>query len=214
MRIGVLGTGVVGQTVATRLAELGHDVAMGARDRANERAAEWAARHRGRCGAFADAAGHGELVVNATSGVASLVALEAAGRDCLAGKVLLDLANPLDFSRGFPPSLAVVNTDSLGELIQRTFPEARVVKALNMVNCEVMVRPERVPGAHTTFVAGDDAAAKERVTALLRELGWRDVVDLGGIVAARGMEMYVMFWLPARMALGTSDFNVQLCRAG
>lgn len=214
MRIGVLGTGVVGQAVASRLAELGHDVVMGAREAGNERAAGWAAGHRGRAGTFATAAGHGELVVNATSGVASLVALEAAGQDRLAGKVLLDLANPLDLSRGFPPCLAVVNTDSLGELIQRTFPEVRVVKALNMVNCEVMVHPEQVPGQHTTFVAGEDEAAKALVVALLRELGWRDIVDLGGIASARGMEMYVMFWVQARMALGTSAFNVQLRRAG
>ncbi|HET8661001.1 MAG TPA: NAD(P)-binding domain-containing protein [Micromonosporaceae bacterium] len=214
MRIGVLGTGAVGQTVASRLAELGHDVVMGAREAGNERATAWAAGHRGRAGTFATAAGHGELVVNATAGVASLVALEAAGRDRLAGKVLLDLANPLDPSRGSPPCLAVVNTDSLGELIQRTFPEARVVKALNMVNCEVMVHPDLVPGGHTTFVAGEDGPAKGLVVALLRELGWHDIVDLGGIASARGMEMYVMFWLQARAALGTSAFNIQLRRAG
>jgi hypothetical protein len=217
MRIGVLGTGTVGQTLASRLAGLGHEVVMGARDPANPAAVGWAADHAGRAGTFADAARHGELVVNATAGTASLAALEAAGGSgTLDGKVLLDVANPLDFSGGMPPVLSVVNTDSLGEQIQRAHPGARVVKALNTVTAAVMVHPELVPGRHTVFMAGDDAGAKQAVTGLLGEFGWPpgSVLDLGGIQAARGMEMYLPLWLSMMGALGTASFNVRVSAAG
>src|SRR6478672_4924785 len=182
MKIAVLGTGMVGQAVATRLAELGHDVTMGSRDAANPKATDWAAGPGQRTAAtFADAAASAELVVNATSGVATLEALAQAGADNLDGKVLLDVANPLDFSNGFPPSLSVVNTDSLAEQLQRAFPDLRVVKSLNTMNAYVMVDPKRLPEEHHVFVAGDDAAAKETVTAILQELGWTasSIVDLG-----------------------------------
>jgi hypothetical protein len=215
MKVGMLGTGTVGQTIASRLAELGHEVVMGSRGAANPWAREWAAAHPGaRAGSFADAAGHGELVVNATAGIASLAALEAAGAARLASKVLLDVANPLDFSGGMPPVLTVVNRDSLGEQIQRGYPAARVVKALNTVNSEVMVHPELVPGGHTVFVAGDDPAAKRVVAGLLGEFGWpaASILDLGGIRAARGMEMYLPLWLSMMGALGTARFNIQVVR--
>jgi hypothetical protein len=217
MKIGMLGTGGVGRTIADRLVELGHEVVLGARDAANQNAAQWAAASPGgRAGTFADAAGHGEVVFNATAGVASLAALAAAGgAAALDGKVLVDVANPLDFSGGMPPMLAVANTDSLGEQIQRAYPAVRVVKALNMVNSDVMVHPELVPGAHTTFVAGDDPAAKQVVTGLLGEFGWpaAGILDLGGIQAARGMEMYLPLWLSMMATLGTARFNVQVARA-
>jgi hypothetical protein len=216
MRIGVLGTGMVGQAIASRLVELGHDVLMGAREAGNLKATGWAADHPGgRAGSFADAAGHGELVVNATAGTASLAALAAAGGSAtLDGKPLLDVANPLDFSGGMPPTLSVVNTDSLAEQIQRAYPAARVVKALNMVNADVMVHPERVPGAHHTFVAGDDAESKQLVTGLLGEFGWpaERVLDLGDLRAARGMEMYLPLWLSMMAAQQTANFNIQVVR--
>src|SRR5688572_25356955 len=150
MRIGVLGTGMAGETLSSKLVEVGHDVVMGARSADNEKAIAWSERFAERAGhgTFADAAAHGELVVNATGGVVSLEALRAAGSENLAGKTLLDVANPLDFSGGFPPRLSVVNDDSLGEQIQRQFPGARVVKALNTMNCLVMVDPTRVRGEH------------------------------------------------------------------
>lgn len=214
MKIGVLGTGMVGQAIATRLAELGHDVVIGAREATNPKAAQWAERTGGRAGTFADAAGHGEVVVNATTGVASLAALAATGGAAvLAGKVLIDVANPLDFSGG-SARLAIVNTDSLGEQIQRTYPDAKVVKTLNTVTAEVMVHPERVPGAHTIFVAGDDAGAKQAAIALLGEFGWpaERILDLGGIQAARGMEMYLPLWLSTMATLDTFTFNIQVVR--
>jgi 8-hydroxy-5-deazaflavin:NADPH oxidoreductase len=213
MRIGVLGTGMVGQTIATKLVELGHEVTMGARAAGNEKAVEWAsgAGESAREGSFADAAAHGELLFNCTAGTASLDALRAAGEAELAGKVLVDVANPLDFSGGMPPRLSVVNDDSLAEQIQREFPDARVVKALNTVNASVMVTG--IAGSNL-FVCGDDDAAKEQVTELIGDFGWpaESVVDLGGIEAARGMEMYLPLWLRLMGALGTPQFNIGIVR--
>jgi predicted dinucleotide-binding enzyme len=214
MRVGVFGTGTVGQTLGSRLLEVGHDVVMGARDAANPKAAGWAAEHNARAGTFADAAAHGELLVNATAGTGTLGALASVGAADLAGKVLLDASNPLDFSGGFPPSLSVANTDSLAEQIQRTYPDLRVVKALNTVTADVMVHPARLSGPHDVFMAGDDADARSAVAALLAAFGWPagSVVDLGGIRAARGMEMYMPLWLNLMGTLGTSIFNIKVVR--
>jgi 8-hydroxy-5-deazaflavin:NADPH oxidoreductase len=220
MRIGVLGTGAVGQALATRLVSLGHDVMMGSRDAANPKAMAWARGTTGPgpawAGSFADAVRHGEVVINATAGTASLAALNAAGGgEALSGKVLVDVANPVDYSVGAPPTLAVANDDSLGEQIQRAFPQARVVKTLNTVNANVMVQPAAVPGGHTVFLAGDDPAARQTVIELLRELGWLngDILDLGGIQAARGMEMYVPLWLSMMAAQQTPMLNIRVARA-
>ena len=216
MKIGILGTGMVGKTIASKLVELGHEVRMGSRAAGNENAVAWAteAGEGASEGAFADAAGFGEVVFNCTAGVASLDALKAAGDTNLAGKLLIDVANPLDFSHGMPPSLSVCNTDSLGERIQRAFPATRVVKALNTVNCDVMVEPARVPGEHIVFVCGNDAEAKEKAVRLLSEFGWRveRVLDLGDITAARSTEMYLPLWLNLMGQLGTFHFNIELAR--
>ena len=216
MRVGVLGTGSVGQTLASKLVELGHDVRLGSRDAANEKAQGWAASagERASAGTFADAAAFGEIVFNCTAGAASLDALDLAGDDALRGKILVDVANPLDFSRGRPPTLTVCNTDSLAEQIQRRFPDARVVKALNTVNHQVMVDPGRVPGEHDLFVCGDDAAAKAEVVELLETFGWprERIVDLGGIDGARAMEMYLALWVRLLGAFGTPNVNVRVVR--
>lgn len=200
MRIGMLGTGVVGRTLGGKLTELGHDVKVGSRDPARS---------------FADAAAHGEIVFNATAGTASLDALRMAGADNLAGKLLIDVANPLDGSRGFPPTLAVCNDDSLAEQIQREFPDARVVKALNTMNADVMVEPELVPGDHNLFIAGNDDGAKAQARELLASFGWPDerILDLGGIDAARGMEMYLPLWLRLFQAAGTGHLNIAVMQA-
>jgi predicted dinucleotide-binding enzyme len=216
MRVAVLGTGTVGRAIATELVELGHAVTMGSRSAANEALAEWVqgAGENARGGSFAEAAAAAELVFNCTSGEHSLEALAAAGEENLAGKTLVDVANPLDFSAGFPPTLSVCNDDSLGERIQAAHPEARVVKALNTVNAAVMVDPSRVRGDHVVFVCGDDAAAKAQVSALLEAFGWPpdSVVDLGDITAARGTEMYLPLWLRLYGKLETGDFNIGICR--
>jgi predicted dinucleotide-binding enzyme len=212
----VLGTGMVGQTIATKIVDLGHEVTMGSRSAGNDKAAEWvrAAGTRASEGTFADAASGAEMVVNCTMGVASLDALRAAGSSNLEGKVLVDVSNPLDFSHGMPPTLAVCNTDSLGEQIQREFPAARVVKALNTMNAQVMVDPAKVGHSHVVFACGNDDAAKRDVRSLLEEFGWPEgaIVDLGDISAARGTEMYLPLWLRIYGTLGTGSFNIAIER--
>lgn len=226
MRIAVLGTGVVGQTLAATWQSLGHDVVIGTRDPAASLGRRepnamggpgfgvWAEAHPGiRVATLPEAAAHGELVVNATSGHATLAALAEAGAENLDGKVLLDLANPLDFSQGFPPTLTVKETDSLAEQVQRAFPGARVVKSLNTMNAAVMVAPESLgDGDSSVFVSGDDAAAKDVVSDLLRQMGWRDVVDLGDLSSARGTEMMMPMWLRLLGAFGHANFNIRVVR--
>jgi len=212
MRIAVMGTGGVGQAIAARAIELGHDVSMGTRD-VEETLRRDGFTATGELMTFAEAAAGADVIVNATSGQVSLAALAAAGADNLAGKVVIDIANPLDFSAGFPPTLFVKDTDSLGERIQAAFPEARVVKALNTLTAELMVRPERVgAGQHTVFVSGNDADAKTLVTELLQEFGHTDVIDLGDISTCRGTEMFLPLWLRIMGSLGTPMFNVKVVR--
>ncbi len=213
MRYGVVGTGMVGQTLGTKLVGLGHDVMMGSRSAQNEKARAWLAAVGGRARAstFADAARHGEILVNCTQGTVSLDVLRSVDRGDLAGKVLIDVANPLDFSTG-SLTLSICNTDSLGESIQREFPELRVVKTLNTCNCQVMVNPDRVRGEHDVFVCGNDAAAKETVTALLRDFGWRSIIDLGNITAARATEQLLPIWVNLYGLYGTADFNFRIVR--
>jgi len=207
---------MVGQTLGTKLVSLGHDVKMGARDAKNEKAASFSAKSGDKAshGTFADAAAFGEILFVCTNGNGTLPALRAAGAGNLAGKVLVDISNPLDFSKGMPPTLFAGNSDSLGELIQKEFPDAKVVKTLNTINCSVMVDPGRVGGGdHTVFVSGNDAGAKARVTEILKAwFGWKDVLDLGDITSARGPESYLLLWLRTYVALGTADFNVKIVR--
>src|SRR2546423_8893548 len=215
MRFGVLGTGMVGTAIAGKLGAIGHEAKMGSREAGNEKARAWVAEggEGASEGAFADAAGFGEVVVNATAGAHSLEALEAAGAENLAGKVLIDIANAMDTSTR-PPTLTVCNTDSLGEQIQRSFPEARVVKALNTMNASVMVAPDSLGETTNVFLCGDDRGAKAEVTELLETFGWLsgDIVDLGDISAARGMEMYLMFWVRMMGATGTAKFNIRIVK--
>jgi predicted dinucleotide-binding enzyme len=224
MKIAVLGTGMVGQAHAGRLVELGHEVTVGTRDVAatmartepdgmgNPPYPAWAQSHpRVRLATFAEAAADAELIVNATNGVASIAVLTAAGRDNLAGKVLLDVANPLDFSQGFPPTLFVKDTDSLAEQIQREFPELSVVKALNTMNAHLMVNPAQLADAqHSVFVSGNDADAKKIVASLLESYGHTDVIDLGDITTARGTEMLLPIWTRLFGALGTPMFQFKI----
>jgi predicted dinucleotide-binding enzyme len=175
---------------------------------------EWASEHPEiGVAILADAAADAEVVINATNGAGSVAALEAAGVAKLAGKVLIDIANPLDFSSGMPPSLFVSNTDSLGEQIQRRFPEVRVVKALNTMNAYLMVDPKQLAaGEHTVFVSGNDVDAKAGVFKLLESFGWSDVIDLGDITTARGTEMYLPLWARLYQALGIPMFTIKVVR--
>lgn len=215
MKIGVLGTGSVGDAIASKLASLGHDVMMGSRTANNDKAVAWVAKQGGnaKAGTFADAAAHGEWIFVCTAGHGTLDALAAAGADRLRGKIVVDISNPLDFSKGMPPRLFTPQDDSLGEQVQRAHPEAKVVKTLNTINANVMVDPARVPGDHDVFVAGNDAGAKAEVTALLKELGWRCVLDLGGIESARVAEAHVLLWVKLWAIVGSPDFNIHVVRA-
>jgi 8-hydroxy-5-deazaflavin:NADPH oxidoreductase len=227
MNIAILGTGTVGRTLATGFSERGHQVAIGTRDVAETLArtesdamgnppfSQWHADHPGvDLATFREAASTAELVVNATSGGSSLAALEAAGSG-LEDKIIVDVANPLDFSQGMPPTLSIANTDSLAEQIQQTFPRSKVVKALNTMTAHLMIEPSLLSEGHEVFLAGDDLVAKGKVHDLLVELGWKEdhINDLGGIRAARGLEMYLPLWVSLMGKLGTADFNIKLVRA-
>ena len=219
MKIGVLGTGGVGRTIADKLLSAGHDVRMGSRTASSQKASSWAASagpHASH-GTFADAAAFGQVIFNCTAGTGSLSALEMAGRENLAGKILIDLSNPLDFSRGMPPTLTVSNDDSLGERIQRAFPEARVVKTLNTVTARVMVEPTLVPGDHVLFLSGNEPDAKAQVAEWLSSwFGWKrkNLIDLGDITSARGVEMYLSLWIRMMLAKGNPFFNVAVVSGG
>ncbi|HSB47027.1 MAG TPA: NAD(P)-binding domain-containing protein [Candidatus Bilamarchaeum sp.] len=227
MKIGIIGTGTVGQAHAARLAEKGHDVIIGTRDvkktLANRQKdafgsppfSEWHKKHpKVKLGTFAEAAAHGEVVINATKGEHSHDALTLAGEKNLGGKILMDISNPLDFSKGMPPSLLVCNTDSLGEQIQRAFPDVRVVKTLNTTSAHIQVDPGQLAGGdHHVFVCGNDKNAKAKVIQYLMDwYGWKNVIDLGDISSARGTEMLLPVWLRLWGALQTPTFNFKIVK--
>jgi len=225
-RFGVFGTGSVGRTLAAKLADVGHAVIVGTRDpeqtllrsqpdsMGNPPFAAWLEDHPTvRLGTMDEAAAHGEILVNAMNGVGSVAALKTIAEANLDGKVLMDVANPLDFSKGMPPSLTICNTDSLGEQIQRAFPGARVVKTLNTLNAQMMVQPQILASKqHTVFVSGNDTTAKAQVTAVLRSFGWEDIIDLGDITTARGVEMVLPLWVRLWGALKTPHFSLSVVR--
>lgn len=215
MKIAVLGTGNVGDTIGSKLIEIGHFVMMGSRTAENEKAKSFVAKHHDKAstGTFSDAAAFGEIIFNCTAGIGSMEALKMAGEKNLNGKIIVDIANPLDFSKGRPPSLAVCNTNSLGEEIQKAFPQAKVVKALNTMWCGLMVNPAMINGGdHSTFVSGNDTAAKEEVKKILKSFGWaeKDILDLGDITKARGTEMYLPLWLSIYGATNNGAFNIKI----
>ncbi|MDO7868347.1 NADPH-dependent F420 reductase [Nocardioides jiangxiensis] len=209
MEIAVLGTGMVGKTLTAGFQRVGHTVTVGTRDpEVTAAREEWT---DSRLATYADAARGADLVVLAVGGnVAEEVLAQADLED---GAIVLDLTNPLDFSNGFPPTLTVKDTDSLAEVLQRAHPTAQVVKALNTVNCALMVTPQQLAdGDHTIFIAGDDAAARAHVHSLLQDLGWVDIVEFPSLEAARGLEMYLPLWLRLMQQLGTPQFNLKLVR--
>ncbi len=225
MKIAVIGTGMVGRTLAARLGELGHDVTIGTRDPETTLArtepdatgtpgfGAWAGQNPGiRVATFGEAARDAELLVNATNGGVSIDALRRAGAGERTGTIILDIANPLDFSAGMPPTLFVKDTYSLGEQLQDAFPDARVVKSLNTLNAALMADPGRLPESSTVFVSGNDADAKQVVTGLLEQFGHADIIDLGDLSTARGTEMLLPVWLRLWGALGSPDFNFKIVR--
>lgn len=226
MKIAILGTGMVGRTISAKLAQLGHGIMTGTRDvdktlahtepdfMGNPPFSVWHQQNpQIKLGTFSEAATFGEILFNCASGVGSLEALKMAGESNLNGKVLIDIANPLDFSRGMPPMLSICNTDSLGEQLQHAFPQLKVVKTLNTMNANLMVNPALLSGDHDVFVSGNDSAAKAQVTDLLKNgFGWKSVIDLGDITTARGVEMTLPIWLNLFGALQTPLFNFKIVR--
>ncbi len=213
MKHAVLGTGMVGRAIGSKLVALGHEVILGSRTADNEAATTWASESGGGAATFAAAAAQSEVIWLAVKGEHALKVVEAAG-DALAGKVVLDLTNPLDFSQGFPPRLFVCNDDSLGEQVQRAAPSARVVKTFNTLANSLMVDPGKLGEPTEVFVAGDDAGAKATAAAILQEIGHQAPIDMGGIDASRGLEAWLLLWTRLYGALGTPEFNLRLVRAG
>jgi predicted dinucleotide-binding enzyme len=228
MNVTVLGTGIVGQVISAKLSSLGHVVTMGTRDvektlarntkdgMGNPPFGEWYEKNKSniKLTKYEDAATSSEIIFNCTSGGASVDAIKALGNN-IKGKILIDVANPLDFSNGFPPSLSVVNTDSLGEVIQRTFPDLKVVKTLNTMTCFVMVNPAVVAGDHNVFVSGNDEDAKAKAKEILKSFGWKDndIIDLGDLTTARGTEQLLPIWVRLMKSFGTQMFNFKIVKA-
>lgn len=226
MKTAVFGTGIVGQVIANRLSGLGYSVVVGTRDvtktlartdkdaYGNPAFAEWYKQNKNtvKLSSYAEAAASSEIIFNCTMGQNSFDALKQADSANLNGKIIIDLSNPLDFSKGMPPSLSPVNTDSLGELIQRTFPEAKVVKTLNTMNCFLMVNPAALPGDHSVFVSGNDAEAKSKAKEILNAFGWKNnnIIDLGDITTARGTEQLLPIWIRLYTALQNPMFNFNI----
>ena len=218
MKIAVLGTGMVGDTIGSRLIELGHSVMMGSRTANNENAKAFVSKHKGKAtaGTYADASAFGEIMFNCTKGEGSVEALNQAGKPNLNGKVLVDISNPLDFSNGImPPTLipSLSNTNSLGEEIQKIFPEVKVIKTLNTMWCGLMVNPAMIAnGDHTNFICGNDSEAKQKVRSILHEFGWKNenILDLGDISSARGTEAVLPIWLRIWGATQNGAFNFKV----
>ncbi len=216
MDIAVLGTGLVGQTIASKLIQLGHTVMMGSRSEAHPSAVTWAkdAGSRALFGTFADACKFGEIIFNCTLGSASMDALRMAGADNLKGKILIDTSNPIEYSSDEYWKLTVCNTDSLGEQIQREFPNTFVVKTLNTVNSNVMVEPDKLIERTDVFISGNSADAKATVTKILHDwFRWQHIIDLGDITTSRAVEMYVVLWRSLRLAMSSRRFNIKVVAA-
>jgi predicted dinucleotide-binding enzyme len=198
-KIGILGTGVVGNTIGSKMIALGYEVKMGSRTANNDKAAEWvnSQGNKASAGTFEDAAKFGDIIFNCTKGEVTLEVFKQAGPSNFKGKTVIDISNPLDFSQGFPPFLTpqYANTNSLGEEIQKLIPDANVVKSLNIVNCEVMVNAQKSGGDPTMFMSGNNEGAKNEVSSILNQFGWNDIIDLGDITNARATEMMLPIWV-------------------
>jgi hypothetical protein len=211
-RVGVLGSGEVGRSLAGGFLGHGHDVMIGSRDPGKPELREWLSGDGAgaRAGTFAQTAEHGELLVLAVLGNAAPDAIADAGRDNFSGKVVIDATNPLDFSDGFPPKLSVSGEDSLGERVQRGLPDAKVVKAFNTIGSPYFVDPKFSVGEPTMLIAGDDAGAKSTVGDVLADFGWSDIVDIGGIEGSRELEAICIVWVKIGGARGSWDHGFKL----
>jgi predicted dinucleotide-binding enzyme len=217
MKIAVLGTGMVGEAIGSKLVSLGHHVMMGSRTNGNEKAVKWtkAAGNNASEGNFMDAAKFGEMVFNCTKGEHAVEVLKQAGAGNLKGKIIVDISNPLDFSKGMPPTLLICNNNSLAEEIQKAFPESHVVKTLNTLAAPIMVNPAIVNGGnHHIFISGNDSQAKAKVKEILYSFGWKSdhIIDLGDITTARGTEQLLPIWVRVMGTLNTPMFQFQIVK--
>ncbi len=227
-KIAILGTGSVGRTFAEKFITLGYDVMTGTRNVKEKMAdkskdgygnppfSEWhSANQAVKMGTFKEASAFGDIILNATKGVESVNILKQADPANLQGKILIDVSNPLDFSKGMPPVLLpdLSNTNSLGEEIQRSFPGLLVVKALNTMWAGLMVNPQMLNGGdHNAFICGNDSSAKSTVKEIMKSFGWSDknIMDLGDITASRGTEMYLPLWLRIFGTTKNGAFNIKI----
>src|SRR5215469_6994709 len=214
MKIGILGTGMVGEALGTKFVQLGHQVKMGSRTANNDSATKWAAKNGASAstGTFADAAAFSEVAFLCLKGDVEMDVVRGVGPGPFGNKIIVDVSNPLDFSRGMPPSLSICNTNSLGEEVQKALPSAKVVKALNIVNCEIMVDPGKAGEQPTMMICGNDAGAKTKIGELLRNMGWRDIIDIGDITKSRGTEMLLPIWLNLMQTFGHPNFGFKVVR--
>jgi 8-hydroxy-5-deazaflavin:NADPH oxidoreductase len=227
MKIAILGTGMVGQSLAAALAQKGHEVTIGTRDVAKSLATSepnahgvpaFGVWHKSnttvKVQTFSEAIAANELLINATSGAIALEILASAKPESLGNKVLIDVANDLDFSKGMPPAVRVTDVAgaSVGERIQNAFPKLRVVKSLSTMSAPVMLNPALLPEDSTVFMSGNDADAKATVAKLLTEFGWKDIMDLGDITSARAVEFLLPVWLRAWGVVGKPQFNFKIVR--
>ncbi len=207
---------MVGQAIGSKLIELGHDVSMGSREEGNPKAQEWVKKTgpKASIGTFKDTAVFGELIFNCTAGAHSLEALQQAGEENLSEKILIDVANPLNFSKGMPPTLTICNTTSLGEEIQKAFPNTKVVKAFNTMNASLMVNSSLVSGDHNVLIGGNETSAKSEVINLITSFGWKkeNIIDLGDISSARGTEAFLLLWVRLWGALQNPMFNIHIVK--
>jgi 8-hydroxy-5-deazaflavin:NADPH oxidoreductase len=222
MRVTILGTGNVGQTLAEKFIAKGHHVTLGTRNveetSNREKFKEWQTSNSTVViEEMNKAVSSGEIVINALNGAATLPVFAAIEANNLNNKIVIDVANPLDFSKGFPPTLSegLINNNSLGEALQVLIPNARVVKTLNTMWCGLMLNPTMInEGNHINFMCGNDEDAKSKVVALLNEFGWNNenILDLGDITNARGTEAYLLLWTRVYAATQNGAFNLQIVK--
>lgn len=214
MKVGVLGTGDVGRALGCGFVSRGHDVMIGSRDPSSEKVRDWVAKQgkRASSGTFAEAAGYGELLVLATKWSGTENAIRLAGEENFRGKVLIDATNPLKIEPGKPPGLALGYTDSGGEQVQRWLPDARVVKAFNIVGNPHMVDPDFPGGPPDMFICGNDGDAKAKVTEILHAFGWTGVIDIGGMEGARELEPMCILWVKYGFATGGWNHAFKMLR--
>ncbi len=218
MKIGVLGSGDVGRRLSDGFIELGHIVKIGSRDPTKEEVVQWVSNHGGEegkasAGNFEEAASFGEILVIATSWNGTSNSIRLAGTKNFAGKIVIDVTNPLDFSEGMPPKLAISHSDSGGETIQRLIPEAKVVKAFNIVGNPHFLHPDfRNGGPPTMFICGNDEQAKKEISDdILTKFGW-ETIDIGGIEGARLLEPLALLWITYYFRTGNGNHAFKLLK--